>query len=183
MKTLMSRPASFLTKPITLLAPLMITLLIFAPHALGAPADEGFDFIAHDYGYLTDFSWNHYLLDDRLALVAGFVSPAEEADGYRIVDPWGNYGNPAFSTLPTLPLIVRGLGVAARFQVLDRLDVAGGLMDANSDSIQPEESVDSILNQSEYFTHVKIGWTSSNESRFSSSSSVTFFMPLNGIAP
>lgn len=115
------------------------------PEAYGRrPAQEAFSNADWD---LTELFWKRPLLDSRLTFEAGFVN---------ITD----------STIPTIPMPDLGLGVVVHLLASDQFHVSGGLTDANSDTAEAKDCFNSFLQQSEYFKHIEIGWSSSQTNRF-----------------
>ena len=58
------------------------------------------------------------------------------------------------------------LGAAMRIMATENIYIVGGLADANGHPTQPGELFDSFFDDTEYFTHLEIGWISSWEKRF-----------------
>jgi porin len=121
-----------------------------------------------DIGWaLTNLYWDQQLWDNRMAFVAGVVDTTDYVAVYGLVDPWTAFSNLAFSTDPTIPVPNQGLGAAVRFLVTDQWYVVGGLADTNGDPTDPGDSFESFFDESEYFTHIEVGWISSFAKRFS----------------
>jgi porin len=117
-------------------------------------------------------------ISDAQAVWAQGSSPTETADGggsdaqtsidvtdfidvYAMINPLTHFINLAFSTNPTIAVPNQGLGAAAGGMLTDRLYLQGGLADANG---QPTLSgFDTFFDDSEYFSYVELGATSSQD--------------------
>ena len=157
----------------------MLVYKIENRHRLGteiAPQDLGFEteYVGLTAVPFSDIDWaltnlfgNQQLLGNRLAFVAGIVDTTDYVSVYGLVDPWNDFSNLAFSTDPTIPAPNQGLGGAARVMISDNYYVLGGLAYSNGDPTDPGNSLESFFNDSEYFTHIEVGWIGSFEKRFS----------------
>ena len=57
----------------------------------------------------------------------------------------------------------QGLGVVLGLMATDNIYVVGGVADTNGDPTNPEDFFSSFFDDSEYFTHVEVGWTPSRD--------------------
>ncbi len=116
---------------------------------------------------LTNLYWRQRLNQGRVALVGGWVDPTDYVDVYALASPWTGFMNFAFSTgTLTIPVPNEGLGLAAAGMVTDNIFLMGGLADSNSDPTDPGAGFKSFFNTHEYFKHIEIGWTTSQDMLF-----------------
>ena len=116
---------------------------------------------------LTNLYWSQQLLNNRLAFVGGIVDVTDYVDVYGLVNPWTDFNNYAFTTNPTIPAPDQGIGAAVRVMASDNIYIVAGIADANGDPTDIGDSVNSFFSDSEFFTHLEIGWASTWERRFS----------------
>ena len=142
-------------------------------HKIGTaitPFDLGFEagsilptgtfFSEFDFG-VTNLFWKQYLFDQRLAVAIGRIDVTDFVDVYAMMNPLTHFINLGFSTNPTIAVPNQGLGAAAGAMLTDRLYVQGGVGDANG---QPTTSgFNTFFNDSEYFSYVEVGATSSQD--------------------
>jgi porin len=144
-------------------------------HAYTDVAPSGFSFeLGHiglieppfsDQGLrLTNLYWRQRLGGGRFTLMGGFVDPTDYLDVYALASPWTGFLNFAFSTgTTTIALPNEGFGLAAGAMLTDSIFLIGGLADLNSDPTDPWQTVDSFFSDHEYFKHIEIGWTPSQD--------------------
>ena len=121
-----------------------------------------------DIGWaLTNLYWSQRLLKNRLAFVAGIVDTTDYIDVYGLVNIWTDFNNYAFTTNPTIPAPDQGLGAAVRVMPTKNIYILGGIADANGDPTDIGDSINSFFSESEFFTHIEVGWISSWDRRFS----------------
>ncbi|MFC2073454.1 carbohydrate porin [Campylobacterota bacterium] len=121
-----------------------------------------------DIGWaLTNLHWSQRLYDNRLGFVIGIVDTTDYVDVYGLVNIWTEFNNYAFTTNPTIPAPNQGLGAALRIMATENIYILGGIADANGDPTSPENTFDSFLDESEFFSHIELGWALSWERRFS----------------
>lgn len=113
---------------------------------------------------LTNFYWRQRLAKGKAALLAGYVDVTDYVDVYALASPWTGFMNFAFSTgAATIATPNEGLGIAGGGMVTDKLFVIGGFADTNSDPTDPGETIDSFFSDHEYFKHLEVGWTPSQD--------------------
>jgi porin len=144
-------------------------------HAYTDVAPSGFSFeLGHiglieppfsDQGLrLTNLYWRQRFDGGRFTLLGGFVDPTDYLDVYAMASPWTGFLNFAFSTgTTTIALPNEGFGLAAGAMLTDSIFLIGGLSDLNSDPTDPWQTVDSFFSDHEYFKHIEIGWTPSQD--------------------
>jgi len=113
---------------------------------------------------LTNLYWRQRLAGGRVALLGGYVDATDYLDVYALASPWTGFMNFAFSTgTTTLAIPNEGFGFAAGVMLTDSIFLIGGFGDLNSDQTDPWQTVDSFFTDHEYFKHVEIGWTPSQD--------------------
>ena len=115
---------------------------------------------------LTNLYWSQKLFDGRLSLSLGQVDTTDYVNVYGLVNPWTSFSNLAFQTGGTIPAPNQGLGMAAGVMVTDQLYMIGGIADANGDPSDPASTFNSFFDDTEYFKHIEIGWTTNRERIF-----------------
>jgi porin len=96
--------------------------------------------------------------------VGGFVDPTDYVDVYALASPWTGFMNFAFSTgSASIAVPNEGFGLAASGMLTDNIFLIGGLADLNSDPTDPGQTVESFFQDNEYFKHIEIGWTPSQD--------------------
>jgi len=116
---------------------------------------------------LTNLYWSQHLLGNRFGFVAGVVDTTDYVDVYGLVNPWTDFSNMAFSNGPTIPSPSQGLGGALYMRPTENFYVLGGIADANGNPTDLGNAFDSFFDDTEFFTHIEVGWISSWERRFS----------------
>ena len=113
---------------------------------------------------LTNLYWRQRFNGGRFTLLGGFVDPTDYLDVYALASPWTGFLNFAFSTgTTTIAVPNEGFGLAAGVMLTDSIFLIGGLSDLNSDPTDPWQTVDSFFSDHEYFKHIEIGWTPSQD--------------------
>jgi porin len=113
---------------------------------------------------LTNLFWRQRFNGGRITLLGGYVDPTDYLDVYALASPWTGFLNFAFSTgTTTLAIPNEGCGFAAGAMLTDNLFLIGGFGDLNSDQTDPWRTVESFFTEHEYFKHVEIGWTPSQD--------------------
>ena len=115
-----------------------------------------------DWG-LTNLFWRQRLGQGRMSFVAGWVDVTDYLDVYGMINPWTSFTNLAFLTSPTIAAPNQGLGASLAFMATENIYVIGGLADANGDATDPKGGFDTFFNDSEYFKHIEVGWTSAQQ--------------------
>ncbi len=117
-----------------------------------------------DFGWgLTNFYWQQKLNEGRFSFVAGIVDTTDYVDIYGLVNPWTSFSNLAFLTDPTIPAPNQGLGAAFGVMATDNVYVIGGFADTNGDPTDVANNFDTFFNDTEYFSHIEVGWTSAKD--------------------
>ncbi len=144
-------------------------------HAYTDVAPSGFEFELGGIGLieppfsdqgirLTNLYWRQKLNGGRVTLLGGFVDPTDYLDVYALASPWTGFLNLAFSTgTTTIALPNEGFGLAAGAMLTDNVFLIGGLADLNADPTDPGQTLDSFFSDNEYFKHIEIGWTTSQD--------------------
>ena len=115
-------------------------------------------------GRLTNLYWRQRLADGRVTLTGGFVDATDYVDVYALASPWTGFLNFAFSTgTTTLAVPTEGFGLAAGAMLTDSIFIIGGLADLNSDPTEPWRTFGTFFTDQEYFKHIEIGWTPSQD--------------------
>jgi porin len=134
------------------------------PQELGIVAGSilptGTAFTDYEWG-VTNLFWRQRLLQGRLSFVAGTVDVTDYLDVYGLINPWTHFQNLTFLTNPAIAPPNQGLGVAGAAMLTSNIYVIGGFADANGDATKA--GFDTFFEESEYFKHVEIGWTSSQD--------------------
>jgi porin len=114
---------------------------------------------------LTNLYWRQRLFGGRAAVTLGFLDTTDYVDPYALGSPWTHFGNFVFSTgSATIGLPDDGtLGAAAAGFLTDNIYAIAGIADANADSGDPFEGFDTFFDESEYFTSLEVGYTTSPE--------------------
>ena len=117
-----------------------------------------------DYDWsLTNLYWKQKFADGRATFVAGQLDATDYVNIYGMINPWTSFTNLAFLTDATIPVPNQGLGAAFGAMLTDNVYVVGGLADANGDPTRPDKTFDSFFDQSEFFSHLELGWTSAQD--------------------
>ena len=103
--------------------------------------------------------------DGGIILLGGYYDVADFTDVYAGGDPFKQFSNLAFLTgAGSMALPSAGaLGVVAGAWLNDNIYLQGGLADSNGDAEDPLDGLDTFVNDTEYFTHLEFGWTTSPE--------------------
>ena len=123
----------------------------------------GFSDYRNDGWGLTNLFWQQRFAEGRFSAVLGLVDVTDYVDIYGMISPWLHFTNLAFSTNPTIAAPNQGIGVAIGSKVTDRIYLIAGAADANGDPVDPVGSVDTFFDDSEYFKHLEIGYTSGRD--------------------
>jgi porin len=123
---------------------------------------------------LTNFYWKQYFAEGKWAIVGGFLDATDFVDVYLLASPWTGFTNFMFSTgsgAMDLPNDA-ALGLAAGGMVGSKIYIQAGISDANSD---PADPFDDLLNESDFFKWVEIGFTPGQQQVFFDNLHVTFW--------
>jgi porin len=126
---------------------------------------------------LTNLYWKQYFADGKGAVVAGFLDVTDFVDVYLMASPWTGFNNFVFSTgsaAADLPNDAT-LGVAAGGMVSEKVYIQAGIADANSDPTAPFEGFESVVDDSDFFKWVEIGFTPGQDNIYFDNVHVTFW--------
>ena len=144
-------------------------------HAYTDVAPSGFQFNLGSVGLieppfsdqglrLTNLYWRQRLAGGRVTLMGGFVDATDYVDVYALASPWNGFLNFAFSSgTTTLAVPTEGFGLAAGAMLTGQVFIIGGLTDLNSDPTEPWQTFGSFFAEKEFFKHIEIGWTPSQD--------------------
>jgi len=126
---------------------------------------------------LTNLYWKQYFADGKGAVVAGFLDATDFVDVYLMASPWTGFNNFVFSTgSATMDLPNdAALGVAAGGMVSDKVYIQAGIADANSDPTAPFEGFESVVDDSDFFKWIEIGFTPGQDNIYFDNIHVTFW--------
>jgi porin len=138
----------------------------------GSIVPTGTFFSEFDFG-VTNLYWKQYFFERRLAVAFGRIDVTDFIDVYAMMNPLTHFINLAFSTNPTIAVPNQGLGAAAGGMLTDRLYMQGGFGDANG---QPTlAGFNTFFDDSEYFSYIEFGITSSQDRIYLDNAHVTFW--------
>jgi len=126
---------------------------------------------------LTNLYWKQYFADGKGAAVAGFLDATDFVDVYLLASPWTGFNNFVFSTgsaTADLPNDAT-LGVAAGGMVAKNIYLQAGITDANSDPTAPFEGFESVVDDSDFFKWIEIGFTPGQDNIYFDNVHVTFW--------
>jgi porin len=126
---------------------------------------------------LTNLYWKQYFAGDKATAVAGFLDVTDFVDVYLMASPWTGFNNFVFSTgsaAMDLPNDAT-LGVAAGGMVSEKVYVQAGISDANSDPTAAFEGFESVIDDSDFFKWVEIGFTPGKDKIYFNNIHVTFW--------
>ena len=112
---------------------------------------------------LTNLYWQQKLNDGRVAFNLGVVDATDYVNVYGMVNPWTSFSNLAFLTDATIPAPNQGLGAVLGLMATDNIYIVAGLADTNGDPTSPEDFFSSFFDDAEYFKHIEVGWTPSQD--------------------
>lgn len=118
---------------------------------------------ANDAWHLTNLYWTQSFMKGRVEVVGGFLDVTDFVDVYPLTSPWTDFLNFGFSIgVGTIDLPDDcALGLAAGAWLTGRLYAIAGFQDLNADPTRPFEQFDTFFDESEFFKHVEIGYTTS----------------------
>ena len=126
---------------------------------------------------LTNLYWKQYFAGGKGAAVAGFLDVTDFVDVYLMASPWTGFNNFVFSTgsaAMDLPNDAT-LGAAAGGMIGKSLYLQAGIADANSDPTDPFDGFESVVNDSDFFKWVEIGFTPGQDKIYFDNLHVTFW--------
>jgi porin len=114
---------------------------------------------------LTNLHWRQSWNRGAVVLLTGFISAPDFLDVYTLGSPWVHFQSLAFTTgAGTISLPGdAALGALVGGWLNENLYILGGFEDANSVASDPFEGFDTFFNEYEYFSHIEIGWTTSQD--------------------
>jgi porin len=123
---------------------------------------------------LTNLYWKQYFAEGKWAFVGGFLDSTDFVDVYLLASPWTGFTNFMFSTGSGAMDLANdaALGVAAGGMVGEKVYVQAGIVDANSD---PADPFDNLLEDSDFFKWVEIGFTPGQQNIYFDNLHVTFW--------
>jgi len=130
----------------------------------------------NNFGWgLTNLYWQQKLFEGRFSFIVGIVDVTDYLDIYGLINPWTSFSNLAFSTDPTIPVPNQGLGAAFGAMITNHIYLIGGIADTNGDPTDPFENFDTFFEDNEYFTHIEIGLTTSQDRIYFDNVHLTFW--------
>ena len=115
-----------------------------------------------DYGWgVTNLYWKQRFNNGKISFLIGKVDPTDYLDVYGLINPLTAFQNLAFATNPTIAAPNQGLGMALGAMLSDNVYLITGFSDANGDATKA--GFDTFFNEAEFFKHIEIGWTTSQE--------------------
>jgi porin len=147
-----------------------------------APSESGYVGIfeppfSDQQSRLTNLYWKQYFADGKGAAVAGFLDATDFVDVYLMASPWTGFNNFVFSTgSATMDLPNdAALGVSAGGMVAKKVYLQAGIADANSDPTAPFEGFESVVDDSDFFKWIEIGFTPGQDNIYFDNIHVTFW--------
>jgi len=128
-------------------------------------------------GRLTNLHWKQRFNDGKGTFVAGFLDVTDFVDVYLLASPWTGFMNFAFSTgsasmdLPNDATLGAGLG----HMLGESFYAQAGITDANSDPTRPWDGFESVVDESDFYKWVEIGWTPAQDKIYFDNAHVTFW--------
>ena len=127
---------------------------------IGAASIVGTQFSDKDW-IITNLFWQQALNEGRFKFVVGQIDNTDFMDVYGLINPQTAFMNLSFSTNPTIGVPDQGFGGGLGTLLGDNFYLAAGLMDAAGDPKHAGNSIDQFFDNSEYFKHIEIGYTTS----------------------
>ncbi len=111
---------------------------------------------------LTEFSWRQTIFDGRAQISVGKLSGTSWYNNHPLSSPKRGFQNQAFITSSSKPIVDRGLGAVAGFQLTDEIQLIGGIHDANAFAAwNPFDTID----EGEFFHSLEIRWNPSSNNK------------------
>jgi porin len=127
---------------------------------IGAASVVGTQF--SDKGWIiTNLFWQQALNDGQIKFVVGHIDNTDFMDVYGLINPQTAFMNLSFSTNPTIGVPDQGFGGGIGTLLGNNFYLSASLMDAAGDPEHASKSIDQFFDNSEYFKHIEIGYTSS----------------------
>ncbi len=127
---------------------------------IGAASIVGTQFSDKDW-IVTNLFWQHALNENRFKYVVGQIDNTDFMDVYGLINPQTSFMNLSFSTNPTIGMPDQGFGGGVGALLGDNFYLTASLMDAAGDPGHMQDSFDQFFDESEYFKHIEIGYTTS----------------------
>ena len=123
---------------------------------------------------LTNLYWKQYFAEGKWAFVGGFLDATDFVDVYLLASPWTGFTNFMFSTGSSAMDLPNdaALGLAAGGMVGEKVYIQAGIVDANSD---PADPLDDLLDETDFFKWVEIGFTPGQQKVYFDNLHVTFW--------
>ena len=127
---------------------------------IGAASVVGTQFGDKDW-IITNLFWQQTLSEGKSKFVVGQIDNTDFMDVYGLINPQTAFMNLSFSTNPTIGIPDQGFGGGFGTLLGNNFYLAASLMDAAGDPGHAKESLDQFFDNSEYFKHIEIGYTTS----------------------
>lgn len=124
---------------------------------------------------LTNLFWQQRLAEGRVTIQAGVVDTTDYVDVYGLTNPWTQFSNLAFLTDPTIPAPNQGLGAVVGAMLTPNVYAVGGIADSNGDPTEPDDFFSSFFDDAEFFSHIEVGWTPSQERIYFDNAHLTYW--------
>lgn len=128
-------------------------------------------------GQLTNLYWKQYMFEGKWAAVAGFLDVTDFVDVYLLASPWTGFNNFVFSTGSAAMDIPNNatLGVGAGGMIAKNIYIQAGFSDANSDPTSPFKGFGNVVDESDFFKWVEVGFTPGQDKIYFDNLHVTFW--------
>jgi hypothetical protein len=129
---------------------------------IGAASIVGTQFSDKDW-MLTNLYWQQRFNEGKATVVAGHIDNTDYLGVYGLINPQTSFMNLSFSTNPTIGIPDQGFGGAYGTMLGRNFYAIAGIMDAAGDPAHPDGSFSNFFDEHEYFTHIEIGYTTSQD--------------------
>ena len=127
---------------------------------IGAASVVGTQFSDKDW-IITNLFWQQTLSEGKTKFVVGHIDNTDFMDVYGLINPQTAFINLSFSTNPTIGVPDQGFGGGLGTLLGNNFYLAASLMDAAGNPEHAGQSIDQFFDNSEYFKHIEIGYTTS----------------------
>lgn len=126
---------------------------------------------------VTNLHWKQKFNGGRTSLIAGWQDVTDYVDVYALASPWTGFSNLAFSTgAGAMGLPDDGvLAISAGHMITDNFYTIAGIADANGKSDDIFDGFDTVFDESEFFTTLELGWTTSQEQIYTDNVHITLW--------